>query len=156
MPSRSDDIISPGFVHSFFLLSSLTRISPVFVFFSFSLCSSSLPCISGMMLDSDWGWGTTRHATLPLDWTALTLSLPTNQWRMTALSSTLLTNYDLNLLTICFSQNVFGIMNLNLSYWKHVAAVLCWVFSLPMFLSPNVPPLPLFCVLPLFFFQSPR
>lgn len=47
----------------FFLFTLLTRISPVFVFFSFSLCFPSLPCISGVMLDSDWGWGTTHPVT---------------------------------------------------------------------------------------------
>lgn len=102
----------------------------VFLFFSVFFFSS-------MYLWGDAGfWLGVGHdsscdAVLPLDWTALTLSLPTNQW---LLSSTLLTNYDWNLLTICFSQNVFGIINLHLSYVKHVAVVFLFVF-----LSPPLP-----------------
>lgn len=78
----------------------------VFFFLSFSLCSPCLSCISddaGFWLGV--GHDASRDTVLPPDWTALTLSLPTNQWLLTNGCPFL---FNLNVsLTICFSLNVF-------------------------------------------------
>lgn len=121
----------------------------VFLFFSVFFFSS-------MYLWGDAGfWLGVGHdsscdAVLPLDWSAYTLSVPTNQWLLSNGGSPSLLRWQilfLNLLTICFPQNVF----LYLMYLKHVAVifgvcVLSHIFSLP---SPNV-----LCLFPIFFSQS--
>lgn len=53
-------------------------------------------------------------------------------------SSTLLKNFDLNQLTMCFSQNVFGIINFYLSYMKHAAGAV-FVCFFPHFSLPPSP-----------------
>lgn len=81
----------------------------VFLFFS---VFSSLPCVSGVMLDTDWGWGTTRPVMPSCRSIGRPLrcrSPPTNGCSLLYRADI---NVDLNLLTICFSQNVCGIIHL--------------------------------------------
>lgn len=97
----------------------------VFLFFSVFFFSS-------MYLWGDAGfWLGVGHdsscdAVLPLDWSAKTLSLPTNQWPWQWRWQTVMT-----LLTICFSLKC---VLESLAYLKRVAAVVFWC------LSPNPPP----------------
>lgn len=105
----------------------------VFLFFSvFFFSSIYLWCDAGYWLGV--GAWLVLWCCPPLDWTAQTLSLPTNQWLLSNGFPLLYSAEKLwfNLLTICFSQNVFGIINLPVLL-EHVAVVVLF-FCLHIFL----------------------
>lgn len=143
----------------FFLFTLLTRISPVFVFFSFSLCFSSLPCISGVMLDSDWGWGTTHPVTPSFHSIGRPIhcrSPPTNG--CFPMAAPLLYSADkfyFKLINYLFPPKCVFVFNVFKTccccYFWCVCVFSPIFFSLP---SPDVPPLPVLCLFPIFFSQS--
>lgn len=144
-------------VSNFFLFALLTRISPVFVFFSSSLCFSSLPCISGVMLDSDWGWGTTHPVTPSFHSIGRPKhcrSPPTNGcFPMAAPLLYSTEKFYFKPINYLFPPKCVAL------YLKHVVAVIfgVCVFSLPYF-SPSLPQMShlflSFACLPCFFLRA--
>lgn len=123
---------------SFFFLTN-ENLSCFCVFFFLFLCVFLLFHVSGVMMDTGWGWGTTRpmtpscrsigrpwHCRSPLTNGCFQMVAPPPQtgWHKLWFKS--------YLLTICFSQNVFGIITFDF-YLKCVAAGCFYVCFLSLF-----------------------